>query len=809
MRFQCPFCQGVVAVPNSDMGEDCRCGHCNEVVSVPLSRVSTGAVIADFLILEELGRGGMGIVYLAHQITLDRPAALKILAEQYAGDPSFVVDFIKEARAAAKLNHPHIVQAFAVGEDEGIFFFAMEHIDGETMKDYMRREGVVPVEFALEVIQQIAEALDYAWKEQRLIHRDIKPDNIMLTKKNRAKLADLGLARIAGDNDDADSDEVMGTPQYISPEHLTGAEMDVRSDIYSLGATLFHLITGRFAFEGRTATEIARKHLEEQLISPKAINPNVPESVCRIIFKMMAKNVSERYQSAEALVEDIRLARKGKAPLASTSTGKQTKHFSIKKGAGKTLVMKAASAGQHAVGTASGHVPTSTSTGLHKRAFTSTTTGLHKRALSATASDATVDMELIKLEKERNAKTQLIMLIVGCLCVVLLAAGYFIWDNIMKQTDSKSKITTGKVKTLKVATVNKNIVKSKKTIEPSNTEYSKSAEKLLAFAKNNMGTPSNILVKFDEFFNENPVAKYTCDKLALWHLLKIYVPLDEKRVSGARSRLHEKYLFAVKKRRDAADRVQQALQQKKRIEERKARQKRLDEEHKQQEAQKLADYVKANETRKNRMRYRSLFYSMTGDFKDAKDAFDEAIKEPTRAIPLYKKNAKELAEWGERMRSHVAVAEKMNESLQNAGTKLNGIQIEVNRKLGKLLKLKDGKATIKTYTGKTLSVPVSSLAFKDFRKILTKAESTFELGEGAVFHYLLARGFLIQAAKFIPDGWSDEYKSTMFAYIKKKLLEIDDLSDDKAKRKRIKKLLRRCGKSNVIKVKRAMNEDEG
>ncbi|NOY74849.1 MAG: protein kinase [Kiritimatiellaeota bacterium] len=802
MRFQCPYCRGVIAAPNSDMGTDCRCGHCGDVVSVPLSRVATGSVIADFLILEELGRGGMGIVYLAHQITLDRPAALKILAEHYATDPAFVVDFIKEARAAAKLNHPHIVQAYAVGEDEGVYFFAMEHIDGETMKDFMKREGVVPVEFALEVIQQIAEALDYAWKEQRLIHRDIKPDNIMLTKKNRAKLADLGLARVAGDNDDADSDEVMGTPQYISPEHLTGAEMDVRSDIYSLGATLFHFITGRFAFEGRTATDIARKHLEEQLISPKDINPNIPDSVVRIIFKMMAKDASERYQSAEALVEDIRLARRGKAPLASTGTGKQTKHFSVKKGSGKTLVMKAAGTGQFAaVGTSSGRISTTT------------TSRLKKSKLSSTASDATVDTELIKLEKERNAKTRLIMLVVGCLCVIIAAVGYFVWANVWKKTSAaptKPSKTVTKTTASNAATSQKpSTIAPKKRIEPKNTKYTAEADKLLVFAKNNVDSPANILVKFDEFFAEHQVAEYKCDKLALWNLLKIYVPIDEKRVRGSRSKYHERYLFAKKRRKQGVARAREEELKRKRFEERKVRQKRLEEERKRQEEQKLADYVADQASRKDQMRYRSLFYSMTGNYKEAKSAFDQAIKELTRVIPLYKESAKELVAWGQRMRAHIDSAEKMAAALKNPGTKLNGVQIEVKHKLGILINLRNGKATMKTYTGKKLTVPVSALAFKDFKKILKKAESTFDLGSGTVFHYLFAKGSFMHAARFLPADWRDEFKASLLIYIKKKLREIDDLSDDKLKRRRISELFKRCGKNNVRAAKKAMEESDG
>ncbi len=319
MRFQCPLCHKLVAVDDSEMGNQVQCGHCNEVVSVPPSRFASGSVIADFVIMKEIGRGGMGVVYLAHQISLDRPAALKILQDNYANNAEFVVNFIKEARLAAKLNHPHIVQAYAVGEDEGVFYFAMEYIDGETMKAVLRREKVLQIEQAVTLIQQVAEALDCAWKEQKLVHRDIKPDNIMLTKKNQAKLADLGLSQVAGEPDeDEDSDEVMGTPQYISPEQLTGAPVDVRSDIYSLGATFYQFVTGRFPYEGRSGTEIARKHLEAELVPPNQINPNVPEAVSQVICKMMMKNINDRYQDAESLVEDLRIIRRGKGTSGLT-----------------------------------------------------------------------------------------------------------------------------------------------------------------------------------------------------------------------------------------------------------------------------------------------------------------------------------------------------------------------------------------------------------------------------------------------------------------------------------------------------------
>lgn len=310
IRFQCPECGGIVAIESGDLGTMVECGHCSKIVKSPADRVSPGSVIGDFIIRREIGRGGMGIVYEAYQISLDRPAALKVLSDAYANNSEFVVGFIKEARAAAKLNHPHVVQAYAVGEDDGMFYLAMEFIDGETMKGYLKRQHIVEPLQAINIIQQIAEALSYAWTEQKLIHRDIKPDNIMLTSSGRAKLADLGLARVAGDVDDADKDEVMGTPQYICPEHLTGAPMDVRSDIYSLGATFYHFVTGRFPFEGSSAAEIAQKHITCKLTPAISVNKDVPQCVSMIIDKMMEKDPLMRYQDADSLVDDLRAARK-------------------------------------------------------------------------------------------------------------------------------------------------------------------------------------------------------------------------------------------------------------------------------------------------------------------------------------------------------------------------------------------------------------------------------------------------------------------------------------------------------------------
>ncbi len=322
MRFECTNCKGIVAIDDSECGKPVDCGHCGNIAIVPEDRFSPNAVINYFVIRDVLGRGGMGTVYLAHQLSLDRPVALKILMEQYSEDSEFIVDFVKEARAAVRLNHPNIVQSYAVGEEDGIFFFAMEYVEGRTLKHMLEEQQWLPMAEAVTITRQIAEALDFAWKNQKLVHRDIKPANIILTARGVAKLADLGLARFAHELANEDTNMVMGTPQYISPEQLTGVPMDVRGDIYSLGATLYHAVSGRFPFEGNTPVALGHMPLSEPLVSPKVHVPDLPDTVCWVIAKMMAKQPDDRYSGADVLMRDLDRILAGNAPDGyATATG--------------------------------------------------------------------------------------------------------------------------------------------------------------------------------------------------------------------------------------------------------------------------------------------------------------------------------------------------------------------------------------------------------------------------------------------------------------------------------------------------------
>lgn len=307
MRLFCSKCQKAFSAAKPAEGSDVKCPDCGSVQHYPEAVPGPGVVVGDFLIEKPLSKGGMGEVFLAKQISLDRPVALKVLQQKHVDDKEYVESLFREARAAAKLNHPHIVQAYAVGEDEGIYYFAMEFIRGETFKQILKREKTVEFTRAATVIRDIAKALDFAWREQKLVHQDIKPDNIMLDSNGFAKLADLGLAKVATNSEQGaeEGDEVLGTPQYISPEQLTGVPTDVRSDIYSLGATFYHFVTGRFPYVGKTGDEIARMHIEAQLQPPKEVNKALPDALNRIIVKMMEKDINKRYQGADELVRDL------------------------------------------------------------------------------------------------------------------------------------------------------------------------------------------------------------------------------------------------------------------------------------------------------------------------------------------------------------------------------------------------------------------------------------------------------------------------------------------------------------------------
>jgi eukaryotic-like serine/threonine-protein kinase len=280
--------------------------------------------IPGYQILNKCGAGAMAVVYRAKQLSLDRTVAIKVLPKRLSKNAEFVERFYREGRAAAQLNHASIVQAIDVGEANGFHYFVMEFIEGCTVYDELADGKVYSEQEAIDIISQIARALLHA-HERGFIHRDVKPKNIMLTKERVAKLADMGLARETTDHQAAlaEAGRAYGTPYYIAPEQIRGeVDIDHRADLYSLGATWYHMVTGRVPFEGPTPSAVMHKHLKEVLQPPDHLNTSLSSGCGAMIEMLMAKDRENRYPGARELLTDLdRLARKQPPMYARPQVG--------------------------------------------------------------------------------------------------------------------------------------------------------------------------------------------------------------------------------------------------------------------------------------------------------------------------------------------------------------------------------------------------------------------------------------------------------------------------------------------------------
>ncbi|HYF48251.1 MAG TPA: protein kinase [Planctomycetota bacterium] len=282
--------------------------------------------IPGYTILEKIGAGGMGTVYKARQLSMDRVVAMKVLNERYSSNSEFVDRFIREARAAGRLNHPNVIHVHDISKANGRHYFSMEFVDGSSIKDLLRVEKKIPYKRTLDIVLQCAKALEFA-HENQIVHRDVKPDNIMLTKEGIVKIADLGIAKTFEEAAPSAKEHrrVMGTPHYMAPEQALGKPIDHRVDIYSLGATMYHMLTGTTPFNGNTAHEILKAHIQESLPPIQDIAGDTPDPVCFIVERMMAKLPEKRYASMSKLIEDIeRVQQNDAAGIERLNVGEST-----------------------------------------------------------------------------------------------------------------------------------------------------------------------------------------------------------------------------------------------------------------------------------------------------------------------------------------------------------------------------------------------------------------------------------------------------------------------------------------------------
>jgi serine/threonine protein kinase len=261
--------------------------------------------LGEYTVIKQLGKGGMGVVYLARQESLDRLVALKVIPESLTHDLDFVQRFQREARAAAKFVHPNVTQIYSVGEDQGVHYYAMEYVEGEDLSQRLRRVGKLPMEEAIRTVQGVASALAYA-QELGIVHRDIKPSNFMIGKRSEVKVMDFGLAKGFADQSDlTQPGMVVGTVHYMSPEQGRGEPLDTRSDLYSLGVVLYELLTGRVPFKADTPSAGIYMHIHEPPLPPRELNPEIPEQLERIVLKTLAKRKEDRYASPAELISDL------------------------------------------------------------------------------------------------------------------------------------------------------------------------------------------------------------------------------------------------------------------------------------------------------------------------------------------------------------------------------------------------------------------------------------------------------------------------------------------------------------------------
>ena len=269
-----------------------------------------GKVIGNrYEILEKIGEGGMATVYKARCNILKRYVAVKVLRDEFITDEEFIKRFNTEAQAAASLTHPNIVSIFDVGHEDNIYYIVMELVQGKTLKEIINEDGVLPWKWSVNIAIQVASALETAHKNN-IVHRDIKPHNIIITEDGIAKVIDFGIAKAVSNSTITAFGTTIGSVHYFSPEHARGGYTDAKSDIYSLGVVMYEMLTGRVPFDADTPVSIALKHMQEKPVEPMKLNPSIPYAVNKIIMKAMEKDTSLRYQSATEMLKDLSMALK-------------------------------------------------------------------------------------------------------------------------------------------------------------------------------------------------------------------------------------------------------------------------------------------------------------------------------------------------------------------------------------------------------------------------------------------------------------------------------------------------------------------
>jgi len=265
-----------------------------------------GRQLGQYIVDREIGRGSMGAVYRAHHVNSDQPVAIKVLLSALTTDPSFITRFTRETEALQAMRHPNVIRILDAGQDNAMLYYVMEFINGTTVGSLLKQKSRISVPQAVEICAQVADALDYIHEHGHLIHRDIKPDNIMVDRWSRAKVLDFGLARIDGAYTITRAGMVVGSLYYVPPEHLRGERIDGRADIYALGVSLYEMLAGERPFRGKTLQEMSRAIAAGNPVPPSLLEPTVNLELERIILKAVARKREDRFARASEMRDDLR-----------------------------------------------------------------------------------------------------------------------------------------------------------------------------------------------------------------------------------------------------------------------------------------------------------------------------------------------------------------------------------------------------------------------------------------------------------------------------------------------------------------------
>ncbi len=317
ISFTCDSCRREIVAPSSLAGSEISCPECGARTQVPIPGLCNSLELGEFVLIRKIGSGGMGEVWLAEQQTLNRKVALKILQPQLAANERFIRRFLSEANLSGKLEHPNIVLAYSAGQIGNFYYLATSYIDGVELNNRLKAEYRLPEREALKIAKCVAEALRYAWNEHRMVHRDIKPANIMIDSYGNPRLMDFGISKIISvEKNTAANDDLCGTPEYISPEQIQGcSDIDFRCDVYSLGITLFQLISGILPFRGTTVEETLKMHLNTPFPRQSSFQSGISSQCYKLIEIMTAKDPQDRHSSWDYVIADLDLVLEGKSPV--------------------------------------------------------------------------------------------------------------------------------------------------------------------------------------------------------------------------------------------------------------------------------------------------------------------------------------------------------------------------------------------------------------------------------------------------------------------------------------------------------------